>query len=267
MKIHFKNSENIRLFGHGISLYVLLIFVCVLVLIWQLPISWFAGNLGSKTDCRMVIYQAQGTIWNGSASLGFSEMDTATGVCRSPSAFTERFQWANSCNVFDTECKGSIEFSALKKPLQYALDWDGARVTAGEITLPVNILEALGSPWSSLHPRGEMLLTWSDLLVDQFHKAGSAGDIQIKIHDLSSAISPVKPLGSYELGVTLSSSGSNWEVHTISGPLLIRGKGRLDHQQLHFSGDVSASPEAEESLVGLMSLLGKRNGSLYLIDF
>lgn len=267
MKLRLKNSQNVRLLGHSVWLFLPLILVCLFMLIWQIPISWFAGTLGSATECRMVLYQVQGTIWDGSASLGFSEMDSASGVCASPSAFTERFQWANSCNVFDAECTGSLEFSALTKPLQYAINWHGARIAAGEITLPVNILEVLASPWSSLHPRGEMLLIWSELFIDQFNKASSAGDIQIKIHDLSSAVSPVKPLGSYELGVALSPNGVSWDVRTISGPLLIKGKGSLDQQRLHFSGDVSASPEAEESLVGLMSLLGKRNGSLYLIDF
>lgn len=267
MEFRLKNSQPVRLLGHSIWFFLLLLLVCAFMLIWQLPISWFAGSLGSTTECRMTIHQAQGTIWNGSASLGFSEVDPVSGACKPPNASTERFQWSNSCNVFNAECKGSLEFSALTKPLQYAVNWYGVRISAGEITLPVNILEVLGSPWSSLHPRGEMLLTWSELLINQFNNASSVGDIQIKIHDLSSAVSPVKPLGSYELGVALLPNGGNWDVRTISGPLIITGGGVLDRQQLHFSGNVSASPEAEESLVGLMSLLGKRNGSLYLIHF
>lgn len=267
MKIHLNHPQPYLLLGRGIWFYGALFFCLTFILLWQMPAAWFVGILGSQTACRITLQQAQGSLWNGSASIGFSEIDVASGLCRPPSAITERFQWANECSLFSSSCKGSIEFSALKKPLQYNLTFSGLRFESGEITLPVNGLEVLGSPWNSLRPRGEMLLSWSDLIVDNFSSAASAGNIQIKMNDVSSAVSPVKPLGSYEIEITLMPSGGAWDVQTINGPLLIRGLGEFDRQQTHFSGEVSATPEAGEALAGLLSLLGKRHGDVYRIRF
>jgi general secretion pathway protein N len=267
MKIHLNHPKSYLLFGQGIWFYGMLSLCLLCVLIWQIPASWFANRLGSQTACRITLHQPQGSIWNGSAAIGFSEIDMASGVCRPPNAITERFQWNNECNILSASCKGAIEFSALKKPLQYSLSLSGLHLKAGEIILPVNGLEALGSPWSSLRPRGEMLMAWSDLTINSASNATPVGNIQIEMHDVSSAVSPVKPLGSYEIAITLLPTGGTWDVHTITGPLLIKGAGEIDHQQTHFSGEVSATPEAEEALVGLLSLLGKRNGDTYLIRF
>lgn len=267
MKIHLNHPRTHLLLGQGIWFYGALFFCFLSIVIWQMPAAWFAGILGSQTACRITLQEAQGSIWNGSAAIGFSEIDVASGQCRRPSAITERFQWANECNLLGSTCTGTLEFSALKKPLQYTLTFSGLRFGSGEITLPVNALEVLGSPWSSLRPRGEMLLSWSDLIVANFNSAASAGNIQIKINDVSSAVSPVKPLGSYEIKIDLKPSGGTWDVQTINGPLLIQGAGEFDRQETHFSGEVSATPEAGEALAGLLSLLGKRSGDVYRIRF
>lgn len=267
MKIHLNHPRPHLLLGQTIWFYGLLFSGLLLVLIWQMPAAWFASMLGSQTACRITLEQTQGSIWNGSAAIGFSEMDTTSTVCRPPSAITERFHWNNECHLLGSTCKGSIEFSALKNPLQYVLTPSGLSFKSGEIILPVNGMEALGSPWSSLRPRGQMLVSWSELTVDNFSNSTSAGNIQIKMSDVSSAVSTVKPLGSYVIDITLLPSGSTWDVQTINGPLLIKGIGEFDHQQTHFSGEVSATPEAGEALAGLLSLLGKRNGDVYRIRF
>jgi len=36
---------------------------------------------------------------------------------------------------------------------------------------------------------------------------------------------------------------------------------------MHFSGEANASPESKESLIGLLSLLGKKEGDAYRLKF
>jgi hypothetical protein len=36
---------------------------------------------------------------------------------------------------------------------------------------------------------------------------------------------------------------------------------------MHFDGEASASPEAQDSLIGLLALLGKREGDTYRLKF
>lgn len=245
------------------------ILLCVWVIIRQLPVSWVSGALASQTGCRVMLEQPIGTIWRGSAALAFSEPNAAEGGCRDPMSVTERFHWETSCKLLSLTCQSEIQFAAFEQAQQIQWRFGQISVAANEIKLPANVLEGLGNPWSTLRPRGGLGARWTDLnlsLVGGSEGAGvgSSGVIRIMISNLTSPISPVKPLGSYEIAANIASEGLTWTLSTTSGPLLLKGQGGAAKQSgIHFSGEASASPEAQESLIGLLSLLGKKEGDTY----
>lgn len=245
----------------GIAFLVILI-----VVIYQLPVSMLSSILGNRTDCRVIFHQAQGTVWRGSAALGFSEFDLSSNTCLKPSAITERFAWQSKCSPGDMECHTEIRSPVLNKPVLITIGLGRMQVSSGEIVLPASILEAFGNPWKTLRPRGQLTTHWDVL------KTGkeTAGSIRMNINNLSSPISSIKPLGSYEIKATLTESGLLFFLTTVAGPLLLNGKGALNtelDQVIHFSGSASSTPENEESLVGLLSLLGKKDGDVYRMQY
>lgn len=247
--------------------WLALVMLSIYVIISQLPASWVSGSLGRQTSCRVMLEQPLGTIWQGSAALAFSEPNATEGGCRGPLSVTERFHWASSCQLLAMTCSTEIQFGALDKPQRILWGIDRALISANEINLPANVLEGLGNPWSTLRPRGELNSRWTDL---QFGGSeGNSGVIRIIIKRLTSPISPVKPLGGYEISANLGKDGMSWLLSTTSGPLLLKGQGELGQQGsgMHFSGEASASPEAQESLIGLLSLLGKKEGDVYRLKF
>ena len=252
--------------------FVLLGFLVSGVMIWQLPASWLGASLASQGACRVLLQQPTGTIWQGSAALAFSERNLSDGLCREPISVTERFHWKMSCQIWSLSCRTEIDFAALERPQR--IEWRLGRVLVegNQIQLSANILEGLGNPWSTLRPRGQLDARWTDLnLGAKDIKSGSTGVIRIIINNLSSPISPVRPLGAYEIAANLTNSGMNWILSTTSGPLLLRGQGELVNQSgskdVQFSGEASASPEAQESLIGLLSILGKKEGDVYRLKF
>lgn len=267
MKIHLDRIEVIRLFGFGIFFYLALGLLGTSIILWQMPASWFASNFSSHTACRLILYQPSGSVWRGSAAIGFSELDPLTGKCRLPNALTERFQWDTTCHPIQGICEGKIFFSALRKPLSFELTPDGIRLDSGEVVLPINALEALGSPWTTLRPKGNMEAHWTQLILGGSSHQDSKGQIHIVVSNLSSPINPVKPLGSYVVDINLLGEGGSWDVATINGPLLLHGAGTFIEGALHFSGQVAASPESEEALIGLLSLMGKKAGDKYKVEF
>ena len=267
MKLRLDRNKRPFLNGFGAWFYLALICVCAWVVILEAPVFWFAGALGSQTHCRLVVQQPEGSLWQGSAAIGFSEPNLQDGGCRPPIAVTERFRWNASCRLLKGFCQGSIQFSALDQPLGVRWGFGGLQIGAGEVKLPANVLEGLGSPWSTLRPRGEMGIRWTDLDFWGEDQKGSNGVVRIIISNLSSPISPVKPLGAYEIGVNLVADGGSWSLTTTNGPLILRGTGDFGKTGVHFSGDVSSSPEAKESLFGLVSLLGKKEGDTYRVQF
>ena len=240
--------------------------VILLVFVSQIPATSLAGIVNKQTDCRVILHQSLGTIWNGSAALGFSEPDLVSGSCRAPIALTERFAWNTQCSLMNGQCLVDINFVALDKPLLITIGLNQIKVAAGEMALPASILEAFGNPWSTLRPRGQLLAQWGDLQKG----SDSAGTIRLNVNDLSSPISTVKPLGSYEIKANLGQLGTSFVIDTTAGPLLLNGKGVVgakDSSGIHFLGSAHAAPEAEDSLIGLLSLLGKKDGDTYRMQY
>jgi general secretion pathway protein N len=245
----------------AIALLVVLV-ICVL----QIPATSLASMVDSQSGCRVVLHKSAGTIWNGSAAIGFSEPDVVSSSCRSPVALTERFTWKTQCSLINGQCLVEINFVSLGKPLITTIGLNQIKVAAGEMSLPASILEAFGNPWSTLRPRGQLMAQWSDLQKG----AETAGTIRLNVNNLSSPISAVKPLGSYEIKANLSQSGTSFAIGTTAGPLLLNGKGELgttDVSGIHFLGSAHATPESEDSLIGLLSLLGKKDGDVYRMQY
>jgi general secretion pathway protein N len=251
--------------------WIALVFTSLWIVIWQMPASWLGGVLASQTGCRVMLQQATGTIWHGNAALAFSESNASKGGCREPLSATERFHWTSSCAIASLSCTSEIQFSALEKSQR--IDWSlqKAQIAANEVKLPANVLEGLGNPWSTIRPRGQLDVRWTDVVLggvlgSENTKNARSGVIRIIISNLSSPISPVKPLGAYEISANIGGDGLNWSLSTTSGPLLLIGQGDTK-AGMHFDGEASASPEAQDSLIGLLALLGKREGDTYRLKF
>lgn len=246
--------------------WVISLLVVLAICLSQIPATSLASIVNSQSGCRVVLHKPTGTIWNGSAAIGFSEPDVVSSSCRSPVALTERFTWKAQCSLMNGQCLVEMNFVSLNKPLRAIVGLNQIKVAAGEMSLPASILEAFGNPWSTLRPRGQLMAQWSDLQ----RGSDTAGTVRLNVDKLSSPISTVKPLGSYEIKANLSQSGTSFVIGTTAGPLLLNGKGELgakDGSGIHFLGSAHATPESEDSLIGLLSLLGKKDGDIYRMQY
>jgi len=240
----------------------LVLFLClVITLLWQFPMSLITPQIEKRSACKIQLYQVQGTLWNGSSSIGVSELNDA-GTCKDPFAITERLYWTTRCQALSLQCHTDISVSRTQQPIRINFGFRGIQIQNNQIQLPANLLESLGSPWNSLHPQGLLDIHWNDLSLSK----NAAGTVNIKLVNLSSAISKVAPLGSYELKISLNQPISA-NLITLNGPLILNGQGQFINQALHFEGTASSTPEAKNSLTGLLSVIGIKNGDNYQLKF
>ena len=240
------------------------IIVTLIVLLWQLPARWVLATIGTQTQCRVIAESPNGSLWQGSAAIGFSEPAIDGKSCRPALAVTERLYWQMSCSPFSLSCKVTIETPALTKPLLISIKPGEIRVADNEARLPAQILEVLGAPWTLLHPRAQLHARWTDL---SFQEPNANGSIRISLNDLISPISQIQPLGSYDVQGELSSNGLNYTLSTSKGPLLLQAQGTVTPQGATGPGDANATPEMKEALTGLLNLIGKRQGDTYRLVF
>ena len=256
MRLQSHRSSKWLLFG-GIGLTV------AAIVIAQFPLKWLQSRISQQTQCKLMLTDPMGSLWQGSTAIGFSEPAIDGKSCRPPLAVTERVQWTSDCSLWTLSCKIRVETPALLKPLHVVVRPSNLTLQDNEARLPAEILEVIGAPWTLLHPRADLSIRWSDLV---FSEGKNTGSIRASLSDLSSPISQIKPLGSYEIQATLAESGLAYTLTTNKGPLLLNAQGTLGTSATG-QGEASATPEMQEALTGLLNLIGRRQGDVYKLTF
>lgn len=220
------------------------------------PASWVASIVEQRTGGRLTLGDAQGTLWRGSAFIG--------GAATSSGAVTPllpgRFSWRISPLVL----VGSVDLQlenpdALTQAVNLSGSWSQWQVSPAALLLPAEGLAGLGAPLNTIAPSGAMRLSWTTLALELVQQRFLAnGRTTLEMQDMASRLSPIRPLGSYELAFDWAGSEATLNLRSLKGPLLLDGKGALHNGRLNFSGQAQAAAGYEETLASLLNLLGQR---------
>ena len=240
----------------ALSLLALVALAVLVTILVFLPATWLGPIVEKQTGGRLTLGDAQGTLWSGSAFVG--------GVPGAGGSVTPllpgRFAWRLSPLVLVGRV--NMELSnpqALSRPVRITGSWSQWQVSAGELLLPAEGLAGLGAPLNTLAPSGTIKLTWNNLeLVRQGQTVAMTGRTVLSMTDMSSRMSPIRPLGSYEMAMDWRGQQAGLQLRTVSGALLLSGSGTLQNGRLRFSGQATAAEGYEESLGNMLNLLGQR---------
>lgn len=248
-----------------------------LAFITQAPAHWLTRAIEQASGKRVLLPDARGTVWNGSAQWVLNEGPLNTAVSAnlagSPANTTAlptrvtwqlgpRIDWAQlhlalSASITSTCCT--------PEPVQVAVSpmWRGVRVTVSNHTSswPASWLVGLGAPWNTVQPEGQMQLQTTQL--QWTHQAGQSqlvGVAELQMQQLSTRLSTLRPLGTYRVRVQ---GGDTMAItlDTLEGSLQLTGSGQLIHGRVSFNGEASAAPDAEAALSNLLNILGQRQGA------
>lgn len=228
----------------------------VLTLIVFLPAAWMAPLIEAQTGGRLTLGDAQGTLWRGSAFIG----GAPSGADPVTPLLPGRFSWRLSPLVMLGQVDAELENpAALSQPIRVTGSWYQWQIGASEISLPAERLAGLGAPLNTIQPSGRMRLAWSPLQLTRVgQQAELAGSMNLQMEDIASRLSPIKPLGAYQLIMDWRGQQAQLALKTIKGPMLLRGSGSLTNGRLQFSGKAEAEAGQEEKLANLLNLLGQR---------
>jgi general secretion pathway protein N len=219
------------------------------------PALWVAALVEKQSSGRLTLGDAHGTLWRGSAFIG----GAAGGNDPVTPLLPGRFSWKLSPLVL----LGSVDIelendTALLQPISVKGDWHQWQVSPGAISLSGERLAALGAPLNTIQPSGQIRLSWEPLqLTQQNGKLDVIGTMSLAINDLASRMSPVRPLGSYDLALDWHGTQASVTLTTIKGPMLLKGSGMLSNGHFHFSGTARAEAGQEQKLENFLNLLGQ----------
>jgi general secretion pathway protein N len=95
------------------------------------------------------------------------------------------------------------------------------------------------------------------------------GQAELQLQNLSTRLSPIRPIGSYLLQLRGTPEGTptpSLQLSTQQGPLLLNGEGQWVGARLRFKGEASAQEGQETALNNLLNILGRRQGTRSLIS-
>lgn len=232
------------------------------------PAAWVADTVAFRSGGRVLLADAAGTLWRGSATLALS----AGSGSQTATVLPGRLQWSIA---FWPLLAGSLRAvvshtEAMPTPVAIRVAPTGWHAQTGTLQLPASLLEGIGAPFNTLRPDGAMRLDWSALegrfRATEGRPAGVSGRLTLRLDQVSSAVSRVRPLGSYRAEIELSGQGGMLRVSTIAGPLHLEGSGPLG-KRARFEGTARADADAAEQLAALLSLLGRREDNVTRLRF
>lgn len=234
------------------------------------PAAWLARWIASGTGEKVLLSDARGTIWNGSAVLVL----TAGPDSRDASALPGRLHWQlvpsglglqlraqHACCIDGTlalQIKpgfGRVEITVLPPPGGVVGRW------------PAALLAGLGAPWNSLQLGGQLRLTTPQLKIESVEGRWRLnGHADIDLVGISSRAAQVPTLGTYRLSITGDGSGtSQITINTLEGAMQLSGNGTWGVGGVRVRAEASASAGNEAALSNLLNIIGRRQGARSLI--
>ena len=224
--------------------------VYLVALLIMAPASLFDELVRHYSQGRLVIANANGTMWKGTAVPGLRTRDghlIATRTLRWDIDFLPllkgvlraRLQWNDSAPAAATE----LLVSGGQVELNHAL-----------IPLPAALLNEVSPILKPAEFRGQLKIQSNHLVLS---RRGMEGIAIVDWQHAGSALSSIDPLGNYRL--TLNGAGNvvSVDLSTTSGILVLEGQGKWSGSSgLEFRGKARASSGNEERLNELLHNLG-----------
>ena len=250
------------------ALWGALLGLALALLIWA-PARWLAWGIAQASQGQVLWRDARGTVWSGSAQLVL----TGGGESRDAQALPGRLQWTLTPQWAGLQIKWQADCCMSEAAVwQVQADWSTWQVQASDhiSTWPAALLTGLGAPWNTLQPDGQLQLHTQAL---QMHwtqgRMQMKGQVDMKLQNLSTRLSPLQPIGSYLLQLRGSPEGTptpSLQLSTQQGPLLLSGEGQWVGSRLRFKGEARAQEGEAAALNNLLNILGRREGARSLIS-
>jgi general secretion pathway protein N len=250
----------------------------VLALVAWAPAQWLAAVVNDASGERVLLADARGTVWNGSAQLVL----TGGAGSRDASILPSRLHWtlgldgtALLLRAQQDCCMGTPLALRLlpglgKMRLELLPPAVGFAGTGGGALAqwPAAWLMGLGTPWNTLRLSGTLALSSQGFAAETVQGRWIlSGQAQLDLRSMSSGLSTLDMLGSYRIQLQGDARGDVAQISlsTTEGALQIVGNGQWAASRLRFNGQASAAPGSEAALSNLLNLIGRRQGALSLI--
>lgn len=261
-------AARLRAFAPGrwVLLGLVLLLAVLLVAAIFAPASWADRALDRASLGRVRLADAQGTIWHGQGRLVIVDAvgEGDPGPVLQGFTLPGAIDWRLSVlplmlGIVDAQ----VSVGAMAEPVRIGGHPAEVRIGAGRLDLPAVSLSQLGSPWNTIQPSAALSLQWNALTL---RDGILDGRVSVELREVASAMTPVRPLGTYRIDVDGTGQDVSLGLRTLSGPLKLEGSGAWERRAgLKFTASASAEGAERNRLQSLLALIGQRDGDRTII--
>lgn len=229
------------------------------------PAAWLSYAVSQASQGRVVLNDAQGSVWQGSAQLVLSGGAGSRDAMMLPGRVNWHLQAVLPFNLqlqLAADCCTTQAFELLLTP---HLTGVTATMQANQSSWPATLLTGLGAPFNTIDLQAQLKLNSQAMtfsLLDQQFKFEGQADLDVL--DASTRLSTLRPVGSYRVSM-LGGTIPTFKVQTLSGSLQLTGDGEFKGQRWRFKGEATAAAGSEAALNNFLDILGRRVGPRSLI--
>jgi general secretion pathway protein N len=238
------------------------------------PATWLAAGLSSATNGRLILAEAEGTVWTGSAVAVLTGGPGSRDARSLPGrlGWTLRPQGLGLKLTLTQDCCLPQPLSLTVRPgwgsvsAQLQTAAVGGNAPVGQ--WPAAWLGGLGTPFNTLQLGGVMRLYSQGLQVQWLQgRLVIDGQAELSLEHLASKVTTLSELGSYRLSLSGAGGGPvSLFMRTEEGALKLNGTGSIGPYGLRFKGDASADEADRGALNNLLNIIGRRTGDRSVIS-
>lgn len=186
------------------------------VLLATAPATLIDRGLRDASQGRMRLAQASGTLWSGTGQLQSRDPRGRAGL-------SEGVKWRlRNINPWRAGLSFRVELDSGLRAFPLGLSWSELEVADAEFSLPALALGQLLPQLAPLGLSGEAHVQIPRMAIGTRSARGNAA---LQWRQAGSALTPVSPLGDYELRLQAHGSSGRSTLTTLQGPLQLDGRG------------------------------------------
>jgi general secretion pathway protein N len=243
----------------------------LVALIWFAPASWLAAAVNASSQQQLLLTQARGTVWSGSAAVVL----TGGPGSRDASSLPGRMEWTLGLHGLGFELQarhacclnGTVAVQVKPGLGRWQLTLVPSPAWAGQ--WPSALLGGLGTPWNTLQLGGMVRLVSPNLKLEWVKGRWLVdGRADLEWIDVSARVSTLETLGSYRLSLNGDAANPGVSLITLStqsGALQLSGEGTWGPAGVRFRGEATSAPNDQAALSNLLNIIGRRDGARSVI--
>ena len=223
-----------------------------LALIATAPATLLDARLQRASDGRLRLAQAQGTLWSGTGQIEIRDARGRTGLAK-------RVAWRLlPVALLRARLAYEVVLDPESRPFPMTLSWSRIELADADIGLPAAALGHVVPRLATLGLSGDLNLHIPRLSIGRGATRGSA---TVQWRGAGSALSPVSPLGDYELRITGDGPTVRTTLQTLHGPLQLDGQGAwASGRPPEFTASARMPPEFQPRLAPFLRLIAVERG-------